>query len=50
MHDPIPDDTSDRDEKQLGYYQWVPFIIAVQAILFYAPVLVWRQFNWQSGQ
>ena len=33
----------------LGYYQWVPFVLGLQAILFYLPSLIWRIFNWQSG-
>jgi hypothetical protein len=32
-----------------GYYQWVPFLLGLQGLLFYAPSLVWRVFNWQSG-
>ena len=50
MHDALPEDYAERTERQIGYYQWVPFILAIQAILFYMPVLFWRQFNWQSGE
>uniref|UniRef100_A0AC35UDP8 Innexin n=1 Tax=Rhabditophanes sp. KR3021 TaxID=114890 RepID=A0AC35UDP8_9BILA len=39
---PIPQNVTERDEKQLGYYQWVPFILALQAMMFYLPVVLWR--------
>ncbi|KJH50603.1 Innexin [Dictyocaulus viviparus] len=45
----IPDSTADRENNEIGYYQWVPFILGLQAILFYLPALFWRFFNWQSG-
>ncbi|VDO60799.1 unnamed protein product [Heligmosomoides polygyrus] len=45
----IPDSTVDRENAEIGYYQWVPFILGLQAILFYLPALFWRLFNWQSG-
>ncbi|KAE9419475.1 hypothetical protein Angca_006650 [Angiostrongylus cantonensis] len=45
----IPDSIVDRENNEIGYYQWVPFILGLQAILFYLPALFWRLFNWQSG-
>uniref|UniRef100_A0A1I7XMU4 Innexin n=1 Tax=Heterorhabditis bacteriophora TaxID=37862 RepID=A0A1I7XMU4_HETBA len=45
----IPDSTAERENSEIGYYQWVPFILGLQAILFYLPALFWRLFNWQSG-
>ncbi|KAI6183067.1 Innexin [Aphelenchoides bicaudatus] len=45
----IPRSVSERESTQIGYYQWVPFILGLQAILFYLPSLIWRILNWQSG-
>ncbi|CAJ0567323.1 unnamed protein product, partial [Mesorhabditis spiculigera] len=39
---PYPKNITEREDKQLGYYQWVPFILALQAFLFYLPILIWR--------
>lgn len=45
----IPQALHQREEQEIGYYQWVPFVLGLQAILFYLPSLVWRILNWQSG-
>ncbi|VDK42107.1 unnamed protein product [Anisakis simplex] len=40
---------ADRESRELHYYQWVPFILMLQALLFMIPRTVWKTFNWQTG-
>ena len=41
MGDDIPHQESDRKVKMLKYYQWTPFILLFQSLLFYLPRMIW---------
>ncbi|KAI6175589.1 Arp2/3 complex 34 kDa subunit [Aphelenchoides bicaudatus] len=45
----IPRRVDERVSRQLLYYQWVPFIMALQAGFFYLPVIFWGKTSTGSG-
>ncbi|EYC33438.1 hypothetical protein Y032_0002g800 [Ancylostoma ceylanicum] len=45
----VPESVDTRIAQQLIYYQWVPFIMALEAALFYLPVIFWSQVSNKSG-
>ncbi|VDM40170.1 unnamed protein product [Toxocara canis] len=45
----IPQSSRHRSERELTYYQWVPFMLMMQALMFTGPHVFWRMLNWMSG-
>ena len=45
----IPKEHEDEKRHEILYYQWVPFILLIQASMFYAPHAIWRALNSKSG-
>lgn len=47
--DDIDTSYSQREKVYIGYYQWVPLVLAAQAVLFYLPSFIWKAFNFNTG-
>uniref|UniRef100_A0A915D005 Innexin n=1 Tax=Ditylenchus dipsaci TaxID=166011 RepID=A0A915D005_9BILA len=45
----IDDSYSQREKTFIGYYQWVPLVLAAQAMLFYLPSFIWKALNFNTG-
>ena len=40
---------ADEEHQMIPYYQWMPMILLIQALLFYLPILMWRSLSASSG-
>ncbi|KAL4217047.1 hypothetical protein ACF0H5_023503 [Mactra antiquata] len=49
MLETIPTEVDDRQDAEITYYQWVPLILALQALLFHTPNFIWNFLNYHSG-
>ncbi|VDD86381.1 unnamed protein product [Enterobius vermicularis] len=45
----VPKSVENRQEAEIGYYQWVPIVLALQALMFFIPAWIWKTLNKQSG-
>ncbi|PAA67898.1 hypothetical protein BOX15_Mlig001448g4 [Macrostomum lignano] len=41
MGETLTMDSSKKKERTIYYYQWIPFVLALQAVLFYLPRICW---------
>jgi hypothetical protein len=41
LNEDLPNNENERKIKMLKYYQWTPFILLFQAVLFYIPRMIW---------
>ncbi|ELU16110.1 hypothetical protein CAPTEDRAFT_148862 [Capitella teleta] len=47
--EPIPRPHQEEERQYIIYYQWIPFILLIQAIFFYLPTVVWHGLNQKAG-
>lgn len=49
MDEKFPKTNEERESRKLKYYQWVPYILVLQMILFMLPKIFWNGLNWKKG-
>lgn len=47
--DEVPTDPKSRERAEIGYYQWVPIVLALQGLMFFIPSWIWKTLKKQSG-
>ncbi|PAV75499.1 hypothetical protein WR25_02489 [Diploscapter pachys] len=45
----IPRETSEREQTQINYFRWVPFMLLLQAFCFHIPSWLWNWLHDHSG-
>uniref|UniRef100_A0A914DW71 Innexin n=1 Tax=Acrobeloides nanus TaxID=290746 RepID=A0A914DW71_9BILA len=49
LNETVPRQSAERERREINYYQWVPFILALQAVFFNIPHVFWRSVNSTFG-
>lgn len=49
LNQSIPRSEIERSKNEIKYYQWVSFVLLVQAMLFYLPRILWRTGSVKAG-
>lgn len=48
--DEIPNEIAKHEQLQISYYQWTPFFMMIEALMFYFPCLMWRAMYSNTGR
>ena len=45
IKEPIPFNSTERNERSFSFYSWIPIILTIQALTFSIPLLIWDYFT-----
>lgn len=45
----MPKTVESKKEREILYYQWIPFLLVIKAFIFYMPRISWKLFGSKSG-
>ena len=45
IKEPIPFNSTERNERSFSFYSWIPIILTIQALIFSIPLLIWDYFT-----
>jgi len=49
LEERVPKPEQHHEKRIIKYYQWVPMLLVLQALMCYAPIILWRMFNSKAG-
>lgn len=50
MHEQFPEQGQEREKNELGYYQWVPFLLVAQMVVCILPKILLSAVNFNLGK